>query len=65
MRVLIQSLVASLLIIGAVAYAGSGALITDAMSAMGVSPWKFTLSIAIELVIGAALALYIPRMRRR
>ncbi|CAB5042556.1 unannotated protein [freshwater metagenome] len=64
-RVLIQSLVASLLIIAAVAYAGSGALITDAMSAMGVSPWKFTLSIATELAIGAALVLYIPRVGRR
>jgi len=32
---------------------------------MGVSPWKFTLSIAIELVIGAALVLYVPRIRRR
>ena len=51
--------------IAAVAYAGSGALITDAMSAMGVSPWKFTLSIGAQLIIGAALAVYIPRMRGR
>ena len=65
LQVLIQSLVASVLIIGAVAYAGSGALITDAMSAMGVSPWKFTLSLATELALGAALVLYIPRIGRR
>lgn len=64
-RILIQSLVASLVMIAAVAYAGSGALITDAMSAMGVSPWKFTLSLGAQLVIGAALAIYIPRMSRR
>ena len=64
-RILIQSLVASLVMIAAVAYAGSGALITDAMSAMGVSPWKFTLSIGAQLIIGAALAVYIPRMRGR
>lgn len=64
-RILVQSLVASLLIIAVVAYAGSGALITDAMSAMGVSPWKFTLSLGAQLMIGAALAIYIPRIRLR
>lgn len=64
-RILIQSLVASLVMIAAVSYAGSGALITDAMSAMGVSPWKFTLSLGAQLFIGAALAIYIPRMSRR
>ncbi|CAB4705786.1 unannotated protein [freshwater metagenome] len=61
-RVLIQSLFASLLIIVAIAYAGSGALITDAMSAMGVSPWKFTLALAGELTLGALIALYLPRL---
>lgn len=64
-RILIQSLVATLVMIAAVAYAGSGALITDAMSAMGVSPWKFTLSLGAQLIMGAALAVYIPRMSRR
>ncbi len=64
-RTLIQSLAASLLMIAALAYAASGALITDAMSAMGVSPWKFTLSLGAQLIIGAALAVYTPRMRRR
>ena len=53
------------LLTAAVAYVGSGALITDAMSAMGVSPWKFTLSISGELILGAMLALYIPRIGRR
>ncbi len=64
-RVLIQSLVASIFIIAAVGYAGSGRLITDSMSAMGVSPWKFTLSLGSELIIGALLAIYIPRIGRR
>ena len=64
-RVLAQSLVASVVLIAGIAYAGSGALITDAMSAMGVSPWKFTLTVGAELIMGALLALYIPRMWRR
>ena len=48
-----------------VGYSASGALITDAMSAVGVSTWKFTLAIAAELVAGAALALYLPRLFKR
>jgi len=40
-------------------------LITDAMSAVGVSTWKFTLAIAAELTAGAALALYLPRLFKR
>jgi len=64
-RVLIQSLFGSVIILAAISYAGSGALITKSMSAMGVSPWKFTLSVGGELVIGALLALYIPRMVKR
>ena len=64
-RVLIQSLFASIVMFAIISYAGSGALITDAMSAMGVSPWKFTLSLSGELVIGALLAIYLPRLGRR
>ena len=64
-RVLIQSLFGSVIILAAVAYAGSGALITRSMSAMGVSPWKFTLSVGGEVVIGALLAIYIPRVGKR
>jgi hypothetical protein len=64
-RVLIQSLLASILIIAALGYAGSGALITEAMSAMGVSPWKFTLTVGGELLAGALLALYLPRIGKR
>ena len=64
-RVLIESLVASIIMIASIAYAGSGALITDAMSAVGVSPWKFTLSVSGELIFGAVLAIYLPRLGRR
>lgn len=64
-RVLIQSLMASIFITAVIGYAGSGALITDAMSAVGVSPWKFTLSIGGELIIGVLLGFYLPRIGKR
>lgn len=64
-KVLYQSLIVSILIAAFVGYSGSGALITDAMSAVGVSPWKFTLAIAAELGLGAFLALYLPRLIKR
>lgn len=64
-RVLIQSLAASILTCAVIAVAASGALITDAMSAVGVSPWKFTVSIGVELIIGALLGFYAPRISRR
>jgi hypothetical protein len=64
-RVLYQSLIVAVLLAAFVGYSGSGALITDAMSAVGVSPWKFTLAIAAELGLGALLALYLPRIRKR
>jgi hypothetical protein len=35
------------------------------MSAMGVSPWKFTLTVGGELLAGALLALYLPRIGKR
>jgi hypothetical protein len=64
-RVLVQSLIVAVLVAAFVGYSGSGALITDAMSAVGVSPWKFTLAIAAELGLGALLALYLPRVISR
>jgi hypothetical protein len=64
-KILQQSLLVAIIIAAFIGYSGSGALITDAMSAVGVSPWKFTLAIAAELVAGAALALYLPRMFKR
>jgi hypothetical protein len=64
-KVLHQSLVVAIAIAAFVGYSASGALITDAMSAVGVSTWKFTLAIAAELTAGAALALYLPRLFKR
>jgi hypothetical protein len=65
LRVLHQSLIVAIVIAAFIGYSASGALITDAMSAVGVSTWQFTLAIATELSIGAALALYLPRMFKR
>lgn len=64
-RVLMQSLIVAVLLAAFVGYSGSGALITDAMSAVGVSPWKFTVAIAAQLGLGAVLALYLPRIIKR
>jgi hypothetical protein len=64
-KVLYQSLIVAVLLAAFVGYSASGALITDAMSAVGVSTWKFTLAIAVELASGAALALYLPRLFKR
>lgn len=64
-KILYQSLIVAVLLAAFVGYSGSGALITDAMSAVGVSPWKFTLAIAVQLGLGALLAIYVPRLLRR
>jgi hypothetical protein len=64
-KVLVQSLIVAVLLAAFVGYSGSGALITDAMSAVGVSTWKFTLAISVQLGLGAALAVYLPRFINR
>ena len=64
-RILVQSLLVAAVISTAIAFAGSGALITQSMSTVGVSIWKFPLSIAAELLLGAVLALYVPRLWKR
>jgi len=55
----IQALIQSYIftVVGAVllGYLASGSLITAEMGAMGVSIWKFALSIAVEVGIGAAV----------
>jgi hypothetical protein len=53
-QTLIQSYIFLIAISVALAYCASGSLITSEMGAMGVSIWKFVLSIAIEVGIGAA-----------
>jgi hypothetical protein len=64
-KVLQQSLIVAVLVTAFIGYLSSGALITNAMSTVGVSAWKFTLAIAVELTVGVALALYLPRMFKR
>ncbi|MEI7660072.1 MAG: DUF6350 family protein [Actinomycetes bacterium] len=64
-KILVQSLVIATIITALIGYFGSGALLTASMSAVGVSPWKFTLTIGAELGLGVLLALYVPRLGRR
>jgi len=53
-QTVIQSYIFVIAISVIVAYCASGSLITSEMGAMGVSIWKFVLSIAVELGVGAA-----------
>jgi len=64
-KVLVQSFIVAVLISAFVGYSASGALITEAMSAVGTSPWKFTAAITLQLGLGALLATYGPRMFKR
>ena len=60
---LIQSYLLTLAMATLLAYLGSGALLTTEMGAMGVSIWKFVLSIAIEIGAGAAATTFIMNKR--
>jgi hypothetical protein len=53
-QTLIQSYIFTLVISLILAYCASGSLITSEIGAMGVSIWKFVLSIAVEVGVGAA-----------
>jgi hypothetical protein len=64
-KVLVQSFIVAVLVSAFVGYSASGALITEAMSAVGTSPWKFTTAITLQLGLGALLAIYGPRMFKR
>jgi hypothetical protein len=64
-KVLTQSLIVATLLAAFLGYSGSGALITEAMSAVGTSTWKFTLAITIQMGFGALLAIYLPRIVKR
>lgn len=62
-RIMLQSffvVIVMTLILGALS---SGSLLTDAMGAVGVSIWQFTLAITLEFGAGIALATYLPRIR--
>ena len=62
-QTLIQSYLLTIALATLLAYLGSGALITAEMGAMGVSIWKFVLSIALEVGIGAAVTTFIMNKR--
>jgi hypothetical protein len=62
---LAQSFVLVLIASAFFSYLASGALMTPAMSAVGLSIWKFTLSIAIEIAVGIALVALLPQIRIR
>ena len=65
----IQALIQSYIftVVGAVllGYLASGSLITAEMGAMGVSIWKFALSIAVEIGIGAAVTTLVMNRNQR
>jgi len=61
-RVLWQSYFVSIVSIFVLTYFSSGSLLTQEMSSVGPSLWKFPLSIAIQMGIGIALAILIPQI---
>jgi hypothetical protein len=61
-RILWQSYFVSLLLIFLLTYFASGSLLTQEMSAVGPSLWKFPISVAVEMGIGIALAIFIPQI---
>lgn len=60
---LVQSYLFTIALAALLAYLASGALLTAEMGAMGVSIWKFVLSIAIEIGIGAAVTTLVMNKR--
>ncbi len=61
-KVLWQSYFVSIASIFLLTYFSSGSLLTQEMSTVGPSLWKFPLSVAIEMGIGIALAIFIPQI---
>jgi hypothetical protein len=61
-KVLWQSYFVSIASIFVLTYFSSGSLLTQEMSTVGPSLWKFPLSVAIEMGIGIALAILIPQI---
>jgi hypothetical protein len=65
MQALIQSYIFT--VVGAIlmGYLASGSLMTAEMGAMGVSIWKFALSVAVEVGVGAAATMLIMNRNLR
>jgi len=64
-RSLFQAVILIAISLSAIAYLASGSLMTEAMSAVGVSIWKLTLSIVIQIGVGIAALVFIPQIKLR
>ena len=62
-QTLVQSYLFTIALATLLAYLASGALLTAEMGALGVSIWKFVLSIALEIGIGAAATTFVMNKR--
>ncbi len=62
-RSLIQALILIVVSISVLGYLASGSLMTAAMSAVGVSIWKLSTSLALEIGLGVALMVLIPQIK--
>jgi hypothetical protein len=63
-EVLWQTFTLVLIAIAFLSWTASGSLMTQALSAVGVSIWKVTLAIGLEMAIGIGLARVLPRLDR-
>jgi len=63
-EVLWQTFTLILIAVAFISWAASGSLITQTLSAVGVSIWKVTLAIGIEMAAGIGLARVLPRLDR-
>lgn len=64
-RALVQAFIFIIVSIAILGYLASGSLMTPAMSAVGVSIWKLTLSLSLEIGLGVALMVFIPQIKLR
>lgn len=63
-EVLWQTFTLVLLAVAFISWAASGSLMTQELSAVGVSIWKVTLAIGVEMAVGIGLARVLPRLDR-
>jgi hypothetical protein len=58
-----QSYFLLMIMLTIVAYMAGGALITEAMGAIGVSIWQFLLAVGGQLLLGLLAMKYLPRLK--
>ena len=63
-EVLWQTFTLVLIAVAFISWAASGSLMTQALSAVGVSIWKVTLAIGVEMAVGIGLARVLPWLDR-